>query len=222
MNVHLPSVSTPNRPSAAESSRRCKRLLALAHLVLGQRLDARGAAHEDDAGRRQQGGERGVDDEQQPLRLARRLAELRREPALELRQAVVEVRAPGRASPTPTAASTSPRRTRSRECSASSRICWMTTSASVHVTIASAMNGNVVEPAEQADQAADVVGMVAALQEAVARHRQVGVGPSAAPRARCDRRAGPPAPAGSAGSRLPCGTGRSRADRSARPSGPSE
>ena len=36
--------------------------------------------------------------------------------------------------------------------------------------------GNAMEPAEQPDQAADVVGMVAALQEAAPRQRQVGLG----------------------------------------------
>ena len=34
-----------------------------------------------------------------------------------------------------------------------------------------------VEPSEQADQAVDVVGVIAALQEAAARDREVGVGP---------------------------------------------
>ncbi len=151
-------------------------LLAVAHLVLGQRLNARGAAHEGDAARRQQGGQRGVDDQEQALRLPGRLAQLRRELALELRQAVVEVERLGAHF----------RRRCGYDMAAQDPLARALDELAHllddDVGVGPRHDGvghewDVVEPSEQADHAADVVAMIAALQEAVARDREVGVGP---------------------------------------------
>ena len=220
MKVQRPSGSTPNRPSAVESSRRwsdswrCR----TSSSVAACRRALRRTIHE--ARDREQGGEHAVDDQQQPLRLPRRLAELSREPALELGQALVQddrlLAHLGRAAGVEIALDDALMRLLGERS---------------HLLDDEVAIGpgddrlgherNAMEPAEQPDQAADVVGVVAALHEA-ARAPAPGRGrPSAAPRGRRDRRAGPTARRGSAGSPLRGDTGRSRADGSGRPSAPS-
>ena len=58
MKVHLPCGVDAEQALGGRVEQALQGLLAVAHLVFGQRLNARGAAHEGDAGRRQQGGQR--------------------------------------------------------------------------------------------------------------------------------------------------------------------
>ena len=142
MNVHLPSCRRRTGPR--------RRSRAGAAATAGDRrtwssvsgLDARGAAHEGDAGRgRARRPGRALTTEQQPLRLPRRLAELRREPALEPGQALVEVERLRRAFPTTAAAFDVAAQDALARALGELAHLLDDASPSVQVTIASAMNG---------------------------------------------------------------------------------
>ena len=140
MNVHLPSVSTPNRPSAAESRRRWSdscRSRTWSSVSAWMRTARRTKTTPVAASRAASApfttrSSRSVWRDASPSCAENLLSSCVRR--------LLRWSAWPRISDA-ALASTSPRSTRSRKRSASSRICWMTTSASVQVTIASAMKG---------------------------------------------------------------------------------